>query len=184
MAKCRLDLTHPNFRIIGSASDADLHLGLTELQNKVAKDHKITGFFVQPMPRYPTYQNKIWQWDFAPQGDTSGTRKGWRLYAYISDHRATEPIPAIAFVCWDKKNAPTSDYVKYLAGILKKFLTETIKPEAKPVRFRRQAHPDGRVISLCYECGEPLFSTDETEADLTEDAHQCTPPEAIAAVEE
>jgi len=141
LAKCKLDLDHPNFRIIGNASDADLQSGLNELREKVAKEHKITGFFNQPMPKYPAYQNKIWQWDFAPEGDRSATRKGWRLYAYIADHTAAEPIPAAAFVCWDKKNAPKGDYVKYLAGILKKFLTETIKPKATPDRFRRQIHP-------------------------------------------
>jgi len=171
--KCALDLTHRKFRIIGNASDVALQQGLNELQQKVAREYKITGYFAQPMPKYPDYQNKIWQWDFAPEGDTSSTRKGWRLYAYIPNHRAAEPIPAIAFVCWDKQNAPTGNYVKYLAGILKKFLTETIEPEAVEDRFRHQTHPDGRIISLCFQCGTPIFSATFEDAEIAESVHQC-----------
>jgi hypothetical protein len=174
LAQCKLDLTHPKFRVIGNASDADLQAGLSELQTKVAKDHKITGWFSQPMPKYPAYQNKIWQWDCAPEGDRSGTRKGWRLYAYIPNPNAAEPIPATAFVCWDKKNAPKGDYVKHLAGILKKFLAETIiQPEATPDRFRHQTHPDGRIISLCYGCSELILSATFEDAEIAESAHQC-----------
>jgi hypothetical protein len=173
LSKCTLDLGHPNFRVIGDASDAALQSGLAELKQKVAKEHKITGFFAQPMPKHPAYQNKIWQWDFAPTGDTSGTRKGWRLYAYIAEPKSPEPIPATAFVCWDKKNAPKGDYVKYLAGILKKFSTETIRPKAIEDRFHHQLHPDGRFISVCYQCGTPIFSASFEDSEIAESVHEC-----------
>ena len=183
MAKCELDLSHPNFRIIGNASDADLQSGLDELRNKLARDHRITGFFSQPMPKFPDYQNKIWVWDFAPEGDTTRTRKGWRLFAYVEGRAAAEPIPAVGFVCWDKQYAPKSDYAKYLAEILKKFLSDIIVPESVPERFKHQTHPDGRIISLCYQCYEPIFSENMEEAELAESAHECSVSD-IAAQED
>lgn len=177
MARCKLDLDHPKFRIIGNASDKDLELGLTELREKLAKDHTLSGFFNQPMKHFPAHQNRVWKWDFSPTGDTSSTRKGWRLYAYRFDLDAPEPIPATAFVCYDKSEAPTGDYAKYLAKELKRFLSEIVVIEAVPDRFRHQILPDGRTISLCYGCGETVaLSLDLTEVEIGESTHECTEP--------
>jgi hypothetical protein len=173
LAKCTLDSSDPKFTILGNASDADLQNGLSELRATLAKDHKLSHFVCQPMKKFPAYQNKIWKWDFAPSGDRSSTRKGWRLFAYVPNPQAREPILARAFVCWDKSEEPKGNPAKFLAGVLKKFLAETIEIQKTEDRFRRQTHPDGRIISLCHECCEVVFSIDDSEADLAEDTHEC-----------
>jgi hypothetical protein len=45
------------------------------------------------------------KWDFEPSGNKSYTRKGWRLYAYVPDPNASEPILAQAFLAYDKNAA-------------------------------------------------------------------------------
>jgi hypothetical protein len=126
------------------------------------------------MPKYPQYQNKIWKWDFAPEGDRSGTRKGWRLYAYVLDPKAPEPIPATAFLCYDKTDTPSGDHVKFLAKILRNFLSANIEIRAIESRFRRQLNGKGETISLCQECCDiVIISVDEAEVDLAEGTHEC-----------
>lgn len=173
MAKCRLDLGDPGFVIDGDAADTDLQAGLKELKDKLAKDHKLSGFFTQPMKGFPDYQNKVWKWDFAPSGESSSTRKGWRLFAFVPDPNAPEPILARAFLCYDKDQEPKENPAKYLAKSLRKFLCRVIKVQVVPDRFRRQINGDGRIISLCYECFEVIFSGSEEEADSVESTHEC-----------
>jgi len=175
LAKCTLDTTDPKFRILGNANEADFQAGLDGLRSNLAKDHTLSHFFCQPMKKFPVYQNKIWKWDFAPTGDRSSTRKGWRLLAYVANPQGPEPILAKAFLCYDKNQEPTGNPTKFLAETLKKFLSEVTKVETTEVRFRRQVHPDGRVISICYECCELIFSSDDNDADLAEDTHVCPP---------
>jgi len=172
--KCNLDLGDPHFRIIGNAPDANLQSGLQELKQKVAKDHQLSGFFSQPMKKFPDYQGKIWKWDFAPAGEATSTRKGWRLFAFVPDPKAAEPILARAFVCYDKDHDPGGNPAKYLAGVLKDFLSQTIEVAVTEDRFRRQSMGDGKIVSLCLECYETLFSADDTEADGVEAAHECS----------
>lgn len=171
--KCNLDLNDPQFRILGDALEADLKSGLQELQNKVAKDHTLSGFFLQPMKKFPEFQGKIWKWDFAPDGDRAHTRKGWRLFAFVPNPQAPEPVPARAFLCYDKDQEPQGNPSKYLAQVLRQFLSQTIQVSATPDRFRRQTLADGKIVSLCLECCEALFSADEEEANGVEEAHQC-----------
>lgn len=173
MARCSLDLTHPKFRIIGAAAEADVQAGLNELRTKLARDHRLSHFVPHPMKKYLAYQNRIWKWDFAPHGDASSTRKGWRLYAYVPDPKAPEPIPAVAFLCYDKSETPTGDHVKYLAGVLKEFLGQTIREEVRDERFRRQTDVDGKIISVCLTCFEAIFSEDYDEAEIAESTHEC-----------
>ena len=174
LARCRLDTNDPKFRKLGRTSKADLESGLAELRDKLAKDHRLSGFFPHQMPGFPQYQNKIWEWDFAPSGDRSRTRKGWRLFAYVPDHNAPEPIPVTAMVAFDKSDAPTGDYAIFLAGILKEFLAQTIEIKAKEDRFRRQVDGEGRTISLCLECYVRVATSDDVmEVELAEDTHAC-----------
>jgi len=175
LAKCKLGTDHPKFLIRGDASDADLQSGLKELQDKLAKDHKLANFFPQPMKGFPQYQNKIWKWDFAPSGQSSAHRKGWRLFAYVPDPQAAEPIPAEAFVCYDKDQEPKGNPAKFLADVLKDFLTSAIAIQATPDRFRRQTLANGKIVSLCYECCETIFSENNEEADGVEASHECRP---------
>jgi hypothetical protein len=128
------------------------------------------------MPRFPQYQNKIWKWDFRPQGERSSTRKGWRLYAYVPDPKAQEPILAIAFLCYDKSDTPKGDHVKYLAGVLKKFLAEVIRVENEDERFKRQTDSDGTIISLCLNCWLTVaMSAEIADIETAEDTHECPP---------
>jgi hypothetical protein len=181
LARCDLDLHHPKFR---HSDDPDLTLGLNKLRETVAKDHKLSGWFNHPMPKYPLYQNKIWKWDFAPEGDRSSTRKGWRLYAYVPDSKALEPIPATAFLCYDKTDTPTTDHVKFVAKAIKKFLTTTIEVRVVDNPFRRQINGNGEIISLCEQCCElVLISADEADIDIAEGAHQCAVGDIAASNE-
>jgi hypothetical protein len=174
LAKCKLDLDHPKFRVVGNASDEDLKSGLRELREKLAKNHTLSGFINQPMKHFPAHHNRVWKWDFGPARDISTTRKGWRLYAYRFDLDESEPIQATAFVCYDKNQAPSGDYAKYLAKEIKRFLAETVVVEAVETRFRRQVHPDGRTISLCHQCYETVaFSDNLDDVEALENTHEC-----------
>ena len=182
MARCELDLQHPKFR---HSPDKDLELGLNKLRETVAKDHKLSGWVNHPMPKFPIYQNKIWKWDFAPEGDRSGTRKGWRLYAYVPDPKAQEPVPATAFLCYDKSDAPSGDHTKFVATAIKKFLAETIEVKVVERPFRRQVNGEGEIISLCENCCElVLISADEADIELAENTHQCAIGDIAAVAEE
>jgi hypothetical protein len=136
------------------------------------------------MPKFPDYQNKIWKWDFRPAGERSSTRKGWRLYAYVPDPKAPEPIPARAFLCYDKDEAPTGNHVKYVAGKLKTFLAETVDVKAEQERFRRVTNSNGEIVSLCYECYETVaLSADVAEVEVAEGTHQCAVGDIAASGE-
>lgn len=174
MPKCKLDLSHPKFRVAGDASDKALQSGLEALSKLIAEDCGLSGGYIQPMKRHPEHRNRIYKWDFRPEGETSHTRKGWRLYAYRFNLEEEEPFTVTAFLCYDKDEAPKGDYVKFLVKELKRFLSETITVEISESRFRRQELPDGTTISLCYGCGEsPGTSSDEGELDLAESTHEC-----------
>lgn len=188
MARCKLDLNDPKFTVLGNASDDDLKSGLNELRDKVAKEHKQSGFYPQPMPKYPLYQNKIWVWDFAPEGDKSSTRKGWRLFAFVKDNRASEPIPATAFLCFDKQYVPKDGYYKYLANALKKFLTATVVIRVEEDQFHDRIDSQGRTFSTCDRCWTPVMSENADEVELNKTVHKqnCVghPPIELAASQE
>ena len=171
MARCELDLHHPKFR---HADSPDLVAGLSRLQEIVARDHKLSGWVPHPMPKYPQYQNRIWKWDFAPEGDRSSTRKGWRLYAYVPDPTAHEPIPATAFLCYDKNDTPPGNHVKMLAKTLKQFLVATIIVRVEEDHFRYQTNGDGETIVLCEKCCDLIIiSADQGEVELAKNTHEC-----------
>lgn len=173
MAKCNLDTSDPRFVVNGDASDADFEQGLQELREKLSRDHKLSGFYPHPMPGFPDYRGKVWKWDFAPSGERSSTRKGWRLLAYVENPNGPEPILARAFLCYDKDRQPKGDPAKFIAENLKKFFEKIKKIEAVEDRFRRQDLPDGTIVSMCYACYETIHSPTHDEADINEDAHQC-----------
>lgn len=172
MSKCKLDVSHPNFRSIGGASGPSFDAGIKELQDKVARDHRLSNFFPQPMPGYPQYEKKVWKWDFEPSGNKSYTRKGWRLFAYVSDPNDSEPIVAQAFLAYDKSDQPTGNPAKYLAHTLKEFLASTGKVEAKTDKFRRMPGPNGQTVSMCNDCFETIFSPNEAETEIAEARHE------------
>ncbi len=173
MARCKLDISNPKFQAY-VGDDLELQAGLDNLRNTVAKDHKLSGFFLQPMKGYADYQNKIWKWDFAPKGSHSATRKGWRVYAYVPDPLAPEPILAIPFFFYPKDEDPGGNRTKHVADALKKFLSEQITVRVEEERFKRQFHGDGRTISLCLTCFETVaMSMDIEEVELLEGTHQC-----------
>ena len=119
-------------------------------------------------------QNRIWKWDFRPDGERASTRKGWRVYAWVEDLGAKEPICATAFVCYDKDETPTGDHPKFLVGELKKFLADLRLPEEEEPRFRHQTNENGQIISLCSLCyGLVLIAHDRKAVLAAEETHQC-----------
>lgn len=174
MAKCTLDLTHAGFRVAGNASDANLLSGIDKLTKLIAQDHFLSGFTTMRMARHPEHQNRVWRWDFRPEGETSSTRGGWRLYAYRFDLNEPEPVTATAFLCYDKDEAPTGDYVKFLVKELKRFLASLPPVEAVEDKFKRQVLSDGTTVSMCYGCGEPVAKSEDLgEIELSESTHEC-----------
>lgn len=125
------------------------------------------------MPGYPQYEKKVWKWDFEPAGNKSYTRKGWRLYAYVPDPNAPEPILAQAFLAYDKSDQPTGNPATYVADALKEFFSATVEIKATPDKFRRMPGPNNQIVSMCNECFETIFSADHSEADITEAGHEC-----------
>lgn len=179
MARCALDVSHPKFAKL-CGTNPDLLEGLTVLRNNLAKDHKLCGWVNHPMPGFTKYQNKIWKYDCRPEtGDQSSTRKGWRLYAYVPDPKAKEPIPAIAFFLYDKAYGSVGNHSTWIAGILKKFLSEEspIAAEAGSDRFKHQLQPDGLTRSLCLTCFDSVAVTaDQDELAGAQAAHECGKP--------
>lgn len=176
MAKCKLEIDINDSKVViqGDASPAEIQSGIEELQGKLASDHKLSHFVNHPMPGFSDFQNKVWKWDFAPSGDTSSTRKGWRLLAFVPEPNGSEPIIARGFLCYDKDRGPKKNHEKFVAEALKKYLVEVERRiEATPERFRRQDLANGKVVSLCLECGEPLSSDNHAEADDAEAGHEC-----------
>jgi hypothetical protein len=151
-----------------------LNVGLGKLREIVAQDYKLSGWVNHPMPGFKKYQNKIWKWDFRPEGDRSGTRKGWRLYAYAADPKAPEPIPATAFLCNEKDDVHKGNHAKVVADALKKFLAETVEAEYSEECFRHQTNDDGKILSLCLRCfGTVALWVDLEELVRLESAHIC-----------
>lgn len=150
-------------------------MGLNELRKTVAKDHKLSGWFNHPMPGFKDYQGKIWKWDFKPENDKSATRKGWRLYAWVPDPKAAEPIPAVAFLYYDKNDTPKGGHAKFLAGVLKSFLAAAIQDERTEDRFRHQMNDKGEIVSLCYGCYEiVIISAEAAAVEAAEESHRCS----------
>jgi hypothetical protein len=172
LAKCQLEIDHPNFRF---ANAQPVVAGLKKLCHLVARDHKLSGWVPHPMPGWKQFQNRIWKWDFRPDGERSSTRKGWRVYAWVPDASAPEPIPAFAFLCYDKDETPRGDHTKFLAGELKKFLADLRSPEIDEPRFRHQVNGAGDTVSICTDCyGLVIISQDEIAIAEAENSHQCT----------
>ena len=172
MSKCTLDIDEPDLVIIGKASESNLREGLAALRDKVAGNHKLSMWFPHPMPGYPEYTNKVWEWDFKPTGERSSTRPGWRLLAYIPNPNGPEPILARPFVCWDKSEAPKKNQEKFVASALKKFLSAKIKVEAEEDPFRYTVDGEGKNIAVCQICWERVEAADLEELELLKEAHK------------
>jgi hypothetical protein len=177
VARCALNVSHPKFvRLLAKSisTDPDLNTGLTSLQDNLAKDHRLCHWVNHPMPGYPQYKNRIWKWDFNPdQSSHSGTRKGWRLYAYVTDPEA-DPVSALAFFCYAKSNEPGGNPATWITAALKKFLAEDSDSRTEAERFRHQIQPDQQTRSLCLSCGESVcVSLIATEIEEAERIHQC-----------
>jgi hypothetical protein len=173
LARCELELDNPKFvQSIGGDADGNLLKGLKELNSKIANNHRLSGWFNHPMPGYPQYQNKIWKWDFAPEGDSSSTRKGWRLFAYVEHPDGPEPISAVPFLVYEKPG-PKGNPAKHAADALKAFLRITVRHKVEEAKCRRQYDGDN-IILLCNTCFEVLIvSADVQEVDIIEDTHEC-----------
>jgi hypothetical protein len=90
----------------------------------------------------------------------------------------------VAFLCYDKTDAPSGDHTKFVAKAIKDFLAAAIEVQARERPFRRQVNGDGETISLCLECCElVIISADIADVELSEDTHQCSVGD-IAASEE
>jgi len=169
LARCNLNIDHFKFRDqVGN--DANLRSGLEQLRDKVAKDHKLSGWFPQPMSGIPEFKDKIWKWQWAPENDHSATRKGWRLMAYVPDPATAEPIPATAFLVYDK-GATEVISPKNIAKLLRKFL-QAINVDVRPEKMHRRPHGDDNVELICMSCYARLIVA-SADADLTEDIHEC-----------
>lgn len=132
----------------------------------------MSGWFNHPMPGFPDYYNKVWEWDFRPTGERSSTRGGWRLLAYIPDSRGAEPLLARPFICWDKAEAPKKNQEKFIAKALKKFLASRIVVEMEEEIFHHTVDGKGLNIALCQLCWERIESHDLEELEILKNTHK------------
>jgi hypothetical protein len=176
LSKCNLDTHEPNLTVMGTVSEANLQGGLTQLKEKIAKEHKISGWFPHPMPGFPEYQGKVWEWDFKPTGERSSTRGGWRLLAFVPEPKGPEPILARPFICWDKGEAPKGNQEFFISKALKKFLSQHIVITSEEEVFRHTVDGQGKNIALCQLCWERLESSDLQELEILKDTHR---PECV-----
>jgi hypothetical protein len=172
LSKCTLDIDEPKLVINGNVTEGDLRKGLVALRDKVAQNHKASMWFRHPMPGYPEYKDKVWEWDFKPASDRSFTRPGWRLLAYVPNPNGPEPILARPFICWDKTQAPQGNQETFISNALKKFLSENIKVEVEEDIFRYSVDGQGKNIALCQRCWDRVESADLDELELLKDAHK------------
>jgi hypothetical protein len=171
LAKCNLEVDD-RLHVRGKVSTEALHNGFEKLKREVAKNHKASNFWSFSMKRFPEFHNKVWRWDFAPEGDHASTRLGWRVFAYVPQFPGPEPILARAFVCWDKDSEPKNNYIPFLAKVLKKFLVERIEIVTEESAFYDRVDGDGVMHSLCELCCERLSSADHEEIEMMKDVHR------------
>jgi hypothetical protein len=176
LSKCNLDIDEPRLTVIGGVSSDSLRGGLEQLRDRLARDHHMCGFFSHPMPGFPDYYNKVWEWDFRPTGERSFTRGGWRLLAYVPDPRGPEPILARPFICWDKGDAPSGNQEHFISGALKKFLSQHIRVEAEEETFQVRVDRDGTHYGTCQLCWDHVASADRDELDTLMSAHKSDCP--------
>src|SRR5208283_1119731 len=124
------------------------------------------------MMGFPEYHNKVWEWDFKPTGDRSHTRPGWRLLAFVPQPNGPEPILARPFVCWDKGQAPKKNQQKFIADVLKKFLSERVQIRAEEETFIDRVDGQGRNISVCQVCWDRVESFTFEELEILKAAHK------------
>ena len=180
MGRCALHVSHPKFKKLVdkyTQGHPDFYKSLDALCALVMKDYKLSGWVNHPMPGYPDYQGRVWKWDFKPGAiDSSGTRKGWRIYALAAHATpATHPTPATAFFVYDKDDEPPGNPAKWIAQALRSFLAEEAATEPVPEEaFRHFPHDDGKTISLCLKCCATVFvSGIEAEIEMAEATHKC-----------
>ncbi len=176
MSRCNLNIDEPKLAVVSAVSAPNLRGGLEQLRDKVAKNHRMSGWFPHQMPGFPDYQNKVWEWDFRPTGERSSTRGGWRLLAYVPDARGPEPILARPFICWDKGDAPSGNQESFIANALKKFLSENVRVEAEEETFQVKVDGNATHHGMCLLCWEHIASDDREELDILIAVHKADCP--------
>ena len=157
MAQCSLDLSHPAFQRVISAfkDDPGFSEGLQELKRKVEAEHTSCNRVVQPMPKYPDCQNKIWKYDWSPAGARSAHRKSWRIVVIVAEP-TVQPYRLIAVAVYAKNQTAqlsTRELARIFAAATKP--TGECSPEV-PERFHHVKQGDGDTRSLCMDCGETV----------------------------
>lgn len=181
MARCSLNLSHPEFQ--KSAAQCreeapDFADGLAEAQKKIEKEHTSCNRVVQPFGngKFPQCHGKIWKYDWAPLGQRSANRKSWRMVVIVPDP-SKEPLELIAAAVY-QKNSIDQLSLRELAAIFLRImkpleLCASTEPDAEE-KFRRMDAGDGHTISLCYSCGGTAAkSASVDDLDAGEKQHQC-----------
>jgi hypothetical protein len=132
----------------------------------------LSMWFNHPMPGFPDFEGKVWEWDFKPTGERSYTRPGWRILAYVPHPNGPEPILARPFICWDKSQAPKTNPQKFISDALKKFLFKTVKIAPEEDVFRRTVDSQGKNIAVCQLCWGHVESLELEELDILMDVHK------------
>lgn len=176
MAPCDLCIDDDRFtRAQGRALTPAVASGLEKLRSKVARERSLSHWVCQPMPGIPELQGKIWKWDFAPDGDRSSTRPGWRAFALVHNPDGPGPIRATIFWIYPKPE-PKGNAVQHINEALRRFLAGTVAPAEASERFKRQTS-DGEHRSTCLRCCETVaVSRVLEEIELAEAGHHdCDP---------
>ena len=180
MAKCTLDLSHPNFqKCLGSNQNSPAFMdGLRTMKSKVEAEHTSCHWVVQPMPGYPHCSGKIWKYDWSPTGQRSSTRKSWRLIVIVPDPHS-HPLRLIAAGFYDKASTAQLSNKELALTFAKIVNPDTDPPASDSPAFHRVEKSDGSTVSICRVCGETAADSKVArELDAGEESHKraCTGP--------
>lgn len=183
MAKCTLDLSHPHFQkcIKSFKDDPDFQSGLEKAKAKIEENHASCNHSVQPFygnEKFKDCHNKVWKYDWAPDGSRGSSRKAWRLIVIVPDP-LTQPYRLIAARIYSKTGTAQLS-LKELAlifmGVVNQPSDVSASAEEDQDKFRDYPEGNGVFRSLCCTCGETVGVGDSAELERFKAAHECSGP--------
>jgi hypothetical protein len=185
MAQCTIDLENPYFKkALKKTGDPDAALAAQgHVKDRIEGDHTQCHLVPQRFfgnKKYSHLHNKVWRYDWAPEGVTSKGRKTWRMIVIVPDPD-TIPYRMIAGAIYSK-NFRESLSLAELATIYHGVMTQ---PEDKATdlsdNFHRMPDENDATRSMCILCLEWTFIHFESAPiDAAEAEHSLECPKRAA----
>jgi hypothetical protein len=177
MARCTLDLENPYFKkSLKKTGDPDAALAaLGHVKERIEEDHEQCNLVPQRFfsnNKYTHLHNKVWRYDWAPEGVTSHGRKTWRMIVIVPDPN-TIPYRMIAGAIYSKSFRDSLSLAELAAiyhGVMSPL--EDDAADAASENFHRMPNGDGATRSMCIACLEWNFvHLESTAIDSAECEH-------------